>query len=482
MPIQSNPFDYEPLTRSRRSRGWEAPENDWNLAGAEASAPEQVLVEQPKNPAGSKSAQKPTPPQRRKLGEPLKERILRRGHTVSFIFLFLFTAVVYFRPYELFPALSAFSSMAKLLAIVTIIIFLPTQLAIEGNLTTRTREVNLLLLLVLAALLSIPLALDPGAAWGSFIEYLKVVAMFIVLVNVVRTEKRLKALLLLVLAASAIVSIAAVRDYRIGNLALQGRRIEGVIGGLFSNPNDLALHLVTVVPLAVGLMLASRNFLSKIVYAICALVLVTGIVVTFSRGGFVALFSVVLFLMWRFARRSRFIFAILGLTLLIGLITVVPGAFRSRINRTDDASAIARIDDLKRSVYLTIRHPIFGVGIGNYVFYSNQMKVTHNGYTQVAAEMGLAAAAFYVLFLFAPLKRLRRIELETSDIRKKPKFYYMAIAIQASLIGYMVASFFASVAYLWYAYYLVGYAVCFRRIYGQVQENALKEAPALTST
>ena len=29
----------------------------------------------------------------------------------------------------------------------------------------------------------------------------------------------------------------------------------------------------------------------------------------------------------------------------------------------------------------------------------------------------------------------------------------------------MVSSFFASVAYLWYVYYLVAYAVCLRRMY-----------------
>jgi len=33
------------------------------------------------------------------------------------------------------------------------------------------------------------------------------------------------------------------------------------------------------------------------------------------------------------------------------------------------------------------------------------------------------------------------------------------------LLVYMVSSFFLSVAYAWNVYYLVGYAVCFRRIY-----------------
>jgi len=37
--------------------------------------------------------------------------------------------------------------------------------------------------------------------------------------------------------------------------------------------------------------------------------------------------------------------------------------------------------------------------------------------------------------------------------------------VLAALVGYMVCSFFASVAYLWYVYYLVAYAVCLRRLY-----------------
>jgi len=500
MPHKPKYSDYEPVTRSKSSQRFREgsaedgrPEG-WGHGSAATTASGRLLEESgpfavrevPHTSEGAvhkdpmlQTAQVVSAVSQKRLQE---SWILKRGHAVSFAGLFLFTFVLYFRPYEIFPTLTWLSSIAFWIATFTLIVFIPTQLGLEGNITSRPREVNLILLLVFTALLSIPFALDRSAAWGSFVEFLKVIAMFIVLVNVVRTEKRLKALLLLVLAASMIVSVAAVNDYWLGNLALEGKRIEGVIGGLFSNPNDLALHLVTVVPLAVGLLFASRNFLGKIVYAICVLVLVAGIVVTFSRGGFVALFSVVLFLMWRFARHSRFIFAILALTLLIGLITIAPGAFQSRITPTDNASAVARIDDLKRSVFLTIRHPVFGIGIGNYVFYSNQAKATHNAYTQVAAEMGLAAAAFYMLFLIAPLKKLRRIELENRDVQwKRRKFYYLAIAIQASLIGYMVASFFASVALLWYAYYLVGYAVCLRRIYRQVLENAPKEAPALAS-
>jgi hypothetical protein len=55
--------------------------------------------------------------------------------------------------------------------------------------------------------------------------------------------------------------------------------------------------------------------------------------------------------------------------------------------------------------------------------------------------------------------------------RPYPSVYYLAMGVQASIIGYMVASFFSSVAYQWYIYYLVAYAVCLRRIYEGKRES-----------
>lgn len=391
--------------------------------------------------------------------------ILKRGHAISFAGLFLFTVVLYFRPYELSRSLEWMSSIAFWIAVFTLIVFIPTQLGLEGRLTITPREVWLVLLLVLTALLSVPFALDVSMAWGGFTQFLKVVVMFIVMVNVVRSEGRLRALFLVALAVSCFLSVGAVADFRIGNFDNENLRISGIVGGIFSNPNDLALHLVTMVPIAIGLLVSSRNPLKKVIYLICGITLVLGIIVTLSRSGFIAFVCSIFFLIWKLAPRGRIIFAALGLLLIVTIVGVAPSAFRSRIATTKDESAIARFDDLKRSVYLMVRHPLLGVGMGNYILYSNSAKATHNAYTQVGAEMGIAAAVIYLLFVIAPLKPLRRIELENVNVKKKPRFYYLAIALQASLIGYMVASFFASVAYLWYVYYLVAYALCLRRIY-----------------
>lgn len=404
---------------------------------------------------------------------------LKRGHALSYLGLFVFTFLVYFRPYELLPSLAWLSRSALVVAIITLAVFIPTQLALENRITARPREVKLALGLLLAGLLSIPLALEPPRAFQGFIEFLKVIVMFIVMVNVVRTEKRLRALILLVLAVSCVLSAAAINDYAQGNLAMQGRRIAGLIGGLFSNPNDLALHLVTMIPISFTLLLGSRGTLRKTLYLGCSLLLVAGMIATFSRAGFIGFVFVTAFLVWKLAKRNRVIFGALALTVLIAALALAPGAYRSRLATTGDDSAVARTDDLKRSVLVAARHPLFGVGMENYILYSNTNHATHNSYTQVAAEMGLVALLLYLGFLIFPFKGLRRIEQATRTAKSKPRVYYLAIGIQASLVGYMSVSFFASVAFVWYAYYLVAYAICLQRLTFGEFHSELKATPIL---
>lgn len=78
----------------------------------------------------------------------------------------------------------------------------------------------------------------------------------------------------------------------------------------------------------------------------------------------------------------------------------------------------------------------------------------------------------YIIFLVHPLRKLRMVERELFERNENSRIYYLAIGLQASLVGYMVASFFAAVAYQWYIYYLVAYAIAIRRIYylGQLQK------------
>ena len=414
-----------------------------------------------------------------------------RSHAISFVCLFIFSVVLYVRPYEAIPALSSFKSMAFFTGLVTLVIFAATQLATEGNLTARPREINLVLLLGVAALLSMPMAVDPAAAWKTFSEMLvKTIVIFVVFVNVVRTERRLQLLLLLIIAVSLYLSANAINDYRLGLFKvgeMETQRIAGRIKGLFENSNDLALHLVTIFPIAVALGLSKRDPVRKLIYIGIAGVMVAAVVVTFSRGGFLGLLAAAFILIRRLGRKNRVATTSALVFAVIVFLALAPGAYSGRLSTIFNSAAdvtmssTQRTDILKRSIWVTLRYPLFGVGVGNFHYKSIHELETHNAYTQVGAEMGIAAMVCYILFLIHPLRRMRLVEKESYERPERRKFFYLSIGLQASLVGYMVSSFFGAVAYQWYVYYLVGYAVCLHRLFliehGSGTERQLWEHP-----
>ena len=401
----------------------------------------------------------------------------KRGHSLTFACLFVFSIVLYLRPYELIPALSSLKSMAFYVGIVTLAVYLVSQLALEGNLTARPREVNMVLLFGIAGLLSIPFAIDPSEAWTTFADFLiKTILIFIVLVNAVRTEFRMKMLFWLVLGVSIYLSINVILDYqagifKIGQADTNTQRVAGAIKNLFDNSNDLALHLVTMIPIAFVLGFENKNPIRRIVFWGITLLMIAAVIITFSRGGFLGLIFMALVLVRKLGRRNKST-ALAALVLgAVFFVVVAPASYSGRLatifNSASDitGSSSQRTEVLKRSIWVSLRYPLFGVGLGNFHHKSDHELGTHNAYTQMSSEMGIGALVAYIIFLVHPLRRLRVIERELFERNENSRFYYLAIGLQASLVAYMVASFFAAVAYLWYVYYLVAYAIALRRIY-----------------
>jgi putative inorganic carbon (HCO3(-)) transporter len=468
MSFKGQVSDYEPITRSSAAREWRRDEPEWPDRTATPIADETGEMT-PALPAAQVAAQ------------PLK-----RGHLLSFTGLFLFTVLLYFRPYEVFPSLGWLSTIPFWLAAATILVFVPSQLALEGSLTTRQREVALVLLFCVLALLSVLFAIDRGLAWEAFSGiFLKVVVMFIVFVNVVRTERRLRLMLLLALVAGFVISISAINSYLAGNFSVEGYRVEGAIrfSGMFGSTNDMALFLVTLIPIAVALFCRTRNLVGKVVYAGAILLMLAGTLVTYSRGGFLGLLGMALVLAWKLGRRHRLAVVFMLVLCFGAFLALAPQNYGSRIasitksGASGEASAMERRALLVRSISVALHNPVFGVGMANFPIVSYHNLVTHNAYTQVASEMGLIALAVYLLIMFLPLKGLRRLERETLPQAHEQRAFYLAVGLQAALVGYMVSSFFLSVAYGWTIYYLVGYAVCLRRLH-ESRQNAAAGAAA----
>ncbi len=397
--------------------------------------------------------------------------LLRNGHLVSYVGIFLFTFVLYFRPYELFSALSGLTSLAFFISIATLVFFIPSQLAVEGNLTARPAEVNYILLLTLLGILTIPIARDPLLAWETFNDiFIKVVLMFIVMVNVLRNELRLKALMWLSLGVGLMLSINAIQLYSEGKFTVEDYRIGVEFGGMFGNPNELALHFILFIPIAFVLGLATKNPIFRVLYWGVAFLMVAGTVVTFSRGGFLGMIAAMLVLVWKLGRKQRFKMMLLASIIAALFIALAPGNYGLRVlsifipGLDPVGSSDQRSELLKQSIWVTLRNP-WGVGMGNFQIGSSRNLVTHNAYTQVSSELGIAGLLVYCLFIVTPFRRLGAMERELFEAEDRSWIYYLAIGIQASIVAYMVGSFFGSFAYNWFVYYPVAYAIALRRIY-----------------
>lgn len=405
--------------------------------------------------------------------------LIKNGHGLTYLGLYLFSILVLFRPYELVPSLSFLSATAFYFALVTLAVYVPAQISTEGTLTILSTEVKCILALTALGLLTIPIGKDSATSWETFNDsFIKAVLMFIVMVNVVRTRRRLVGLLWLSLSVGLYLSFAAIDLSLKGEFKTEGYRVAVDIGGLFGNPNDMALHLVTMTPIAVVLGIASRNKLVGIFYFMMAGLFVVGNMVTQSRGGFLGLIAAMVILAWKIGRKNR-LNVLLASMLAGGLfILVAPGNYGLRLlsifipGLDPVGSSDQRKGLLFRSIFVTARNP-WGIGMGNSRIMNDSNLQWHNAFMQVASEMSVLALLIYLIFLISPFRKLAAIERTLLAKGEYDWFYYLAIGLQASVVGFMVSSFFVSVAYNWFVYYLIAYAVAFRRIY-QI-EKGVKE-------
>lgn len=411
--------------------------------------------------------------------------LIRSGHTLTFVGLYLFSIMVLFRPYEIVPGLGFLSATAFYFAVATLAIYIPSQLATEGNLSILTTEVKAIIAMAVIALFTIPIAKDPNRAWLIFNDpFIKAVAIFIVMINVVRTRERLMKMLWLSIGIGIYLAVSALNLYMQGKFKIEEYRIAVDVGGMFGNPNEMAMHFVMMTPIVITLGIAAKSKVSRVFYFIMAALFVAANMVTFSRGGFLGVIACCGVLAWKLGRKHRLNVTVASIV--VGGIAIIaaPGNYGLRMMSIfiPGLDAVGSNDQrrelLIRSLQVTARNP-WGIGIGNFPIVGIRNLQSHNAFTQVSSELGILGLIAYLVFMISPFRKLGAIERNLFDADDHSWYYYLAIGLQASIVGYMVSSFFASVAYNWFIYYLIAYAVAFRRIYSIEAERKEKMAPNL---
>jgi putative inorganic carbon (hco3(-)) transporter len=414
----------------------------------------------------------------------------------AYMGLLLFTALLYIRPQDTIRPL-AFIPLAELAALTALGAMIYTRVSHGLAMSRVTPE-----LIGVAALGGLMVLLAPFSIWptGSVQTFtnlfVKVLLIFVLILNTLTTARRVREFTWVVVLATSYIGFRAVLDYARGFNLVENGRVQGAVGGMFQNPNDLALNMVAVLPLAVLLAVRARSFASRMVATFGALLMVGAVVASHSRSGFLGLAAMLMILLWQMGRRKP---AIIGATVLAAMVLLpfAPDSYWERVaSITDDdkdatGSREARRVLLGEAYQAFLDHPLTGLGAGQFVNYNppgrlETWRETHNVVLQVAAELGIVGVAVFFFLVYRALMAGRQARRMLPRATGRPArsrwgqpqapppavvtpddaefFEAHTAALTAAVAGWFLSALFASVAYHWTFYYLLALAIAPREI------------------
>lgn len=322
-------------------------------------------------------------------------------------------------------------------------------------------------------------------------------SMFFIVTGLVRTYADVQKIAAAI-ALSGVINLfacAILGNYDNGRLALPF--------GTLQNPNDLAVHLILIMPFFVMMLYTTSRFslwrllvIPSVVGALYA-VLLSG-----SRMALVSLGLLSVFIFIRSSMRLRVLMlgalGIVSVTALLFLpaltiqryMTMFESKPATIVDLAEYQGAVGSTEARKRllmnSLQLTMENPLFGVGPGQFAVEEAELQkslglrgswqVTHNTYTQVSSEAGLPAAFFYAASIFLTLAGLRRLMVQRTP--QAVLLGSISFCLQLSIVGLAVCSLFGALAYHHYLPSLLGLSIVFTQIAQQQLDQLAAKAQA----
>lgn len=399
-----------------------------------------------------------------------------RGTELACAGLSIFMMLYYFRPEDWVPALGSLR-LTMLSGAVTLVGFAGAY-SKSGKLA-RTREVYLFLAMLAWFMALIPFSSWPGGSFKIFDDYIwKIALLSIVFVNVIDTVPRLRRML----GIQALgVTLIALSSY--GNIDTGTGRLTG-ISQAFGNSNDLACMIAMTLPLSVYFIIFSKHAV-KLFWIVASLLMIYIIVLTMSRTGFLALMAAIACLAWYFLvkqGKTGLLLLLLGIGA-VGFAVAAPSSYRDRvasifISELDSAgsredatgSRQARIELLKRSLEVTLNHPIMGLGPGQFIVASGSWHVSHNTYLEFTTECGIPGFIIFLLLLRLAFKNLKEAEAQV-PVGYDSQGWVLVGVLRSILITFLVAAFFCNYGYQFFTYFMI----CYTASLNQIVKNAERD-------
>ena len=293
---------------------------------------------------------------------------------------------------------------------------------------------------------------DRGRSQDTAIVCLKYFMIFLVMIKIIDSGKRLDFLFGIFASCGVGMAISSIYNYLIGESWHEGIKSYAVEVGIFGDPNDLGLLLNSTLPFAFFFFLKGGK---KLIPITGTALITTAIIVSFSRGAFVG-FCAILFGFYQIIGRK---FKKQIITLLLAILLVfmfAPGGHLERMQtiyswEVSEETGLTgtRLDLWIPNFMWCLRNPVFGIGAGlsSYVNgeVSNDWHTTHNSPLQVLTDIGFLGLYFYVLLFIIPFRHYRQITKKGIKLSNEDVLRMRIILL--SLIGFAATAFFLPQAY-----------------------------------
>jgi putative inorganic carbon (HCO3(-)) transporter len=358
-------------------------------------------------------------------------------------------------------------SIAKYLGLVALL-YAALHLAVRRTIPAflESWPARFFLLLVTMAALSTSLRGEGYIDFSPLEMYITFLGIFFITLALVDSKAKLRYALLAVVGSIGLASAYTLREYE--KVGLPWYRPGWVAG----DSNAFATNCLLVIPVAILLLRTRLSRWQKLFCIGCLLLTLPAFTVAASRGAFLGLCVMLLYLFFRAKRRSGLVL----LAVVLGLLTAyspTSAVDRFMAPRYGDTESVQIHFLLWRAGFRMIEdHPIAGIGLGRFkpdvsAYAPPGLDVeamAHNVYIEYAAELGVAALFLYLAILISSWVALERVRRKAwkSDNRF---FFSAASGIQAGLVGFAVAANFMPAEYLKPFWILVFLSACLPRLY-----------------
>lgn len=293
----------------------------------------------------------------------------------------------------------------------------------------------------------------------AFKRWITPILMFFLVLNTVKDRPTIKNIVTIMIIATTVVGLMAIYDYiEVGDSSLEKARI----GGISEHSNSLAAFFNYYIFLPLGFFLMNINRFRYWGLLIPFLIQFRGIMVTFSRGGYMA-FAVGLYAITFF--RSKILLLVLFVATWFAILnpTLLPAGIRYRMGQTFegstneqriieeaegslDASARSRVEVWRGAIKMIQDHPFFGIGYDLFfytipAYWSGGFNIdAHNTYLIIAAEMGVPALLVFLWIVFTVLWHTYQLYRTTQD----PFAKALALGFLGGLFGLLMSNMFGS--------------------------------------